>query len=137
MGKVVRVFSPIENWFASIFLLCTPELNNDLIRRFTIPICVLYIYIYSSVFFFCSSRVNFPELRPFFFSEKETFTTSFSSRSCHREPSVLIVSVVSMTSRLFCPLPYIYVNSGTLYFNQKEKTNKKLSGSHGSLLLIS
>lgn len=95
------MFSPIKNWLASIFWYALQNLRMTRTtdrHPYETHLCFVHLHLFF-YFFFCSSRVNFPEL----------VTTSFSSRSRRSEPSILIASVVSMTSRLFCPLPYIYI----------------------------
>lgn len=72
-----------------------------------------------------------------FFPHKLSRSTAVFSFQNKTTPQLLFPSAVVAVSlafwlsallawpvAFFCPLPYIYVNSGTLYFNQKEKTTK-------------
>lgn len=144
MGGSCASFSPFKNWLASIFWYA---LQNLRMTRFCTTdghpyqthLCFVHLHLFFCLFFFLFFPCKLSRSTTFFFLlKKENFTTSFSSRSRRSEPSIFDCQRCQHDQSPFLSSSvYIYVNSGTLYFNQKEKTNKKLSGSHGTLLLIS
>lgn len=89
----------------------TPEFKNDpILRDSSSSLWNQFVFCtFRFVLLFLYSYVNFPEVWLFFFFYLKELTSRllFSYRSNRNEPSVSIVNVVSMTSRLFCLFPYM------------------------------